>query len=283
MVRNKRFLIKTVLVISIGFSVPVGMAQTPDESIHQAETAIRQRDYVGAAEILSRASLSESAKAYYLLATLYRSGRGVQKNDKKAFGFMYSAAELELVEAQYSLGKLFLSGRGTDVNREEGVKWVARAAEAGHPKATILLAKLIQADHAKKRTSVQQETDNKISQSEIHKIQKSDISEKHGWTVLMEVARRGQIKMLKQLISANVQLDVQDQQGRTAIMHAAQTGAQNTLALLVEAGAKTGIQDRNGNTAVAYAANADNVSGLKLLLSVSPHSSIVDASVLELL
>ena len=130
---------------------------------------------------------------------------------------------------------------------------------------------------------MQQETDNKISQPEIHKIQKSDISEKHGWTVLMEVARRGQVKMLKQLISADVQLDAQDQQGRTAIMHAAQTGAQNTLALLVEAGAKTGIQDRNGNTAVAYAANAGNVPGLKLLLSVAPHSSIFDASVLELL
>lgn len=53
--------------------------------MQEARTAVRQRDYAAAANTLSKLSDSGNAEAQYLLATLYRDGRGVPQDKERHF------------------------------------------------------------------------------------------------------------------------------------------------------------------------------------------------------
>ncbi len=71
------------------------------------------------------------AEAQYQLASLYRAGRGVARDDAQAFWWMRQAANTGLAKAQYALGQMYLAGHGVTSNRPDAEAWLRRAAATG--------------------------------------------------------------------------------------------------------------------------------------------------------
>lgn len=106
------------------------------------ERALRTGSFDEAVALLEDLAKSNDAEAQYQLASLYRAGRGVARDDAKAFRWMRAAAATGLAKAQYSLGQMYLAGHGVPSNRPEAEGWLRQAAENGNQKASELLAKL---------------------------------------------------------------------------------------------------------------------------------------------
>ncbi|MBL8513022.1 MAG: sel1 repeat family protein [Betaproteobacteria bacterium] len=66
------------------------------------------------------------------LANLYLTGRGVEKNLKRAVEFSRAAAEQGIGNAAARLGTLYETGDGVPLDGAEAVRWHEKAAAAGH-------------------------------------------------------------------------------------------------------------------------------------------------------
>jgi uncharacterized protein len=95
-----------------------------------------------AAALLEKRARQGNANDQYLLASLYRIGRGVPQSDSLALTWMREAANNGHVRAQYSLATIYLAGRGTPVDAVQAEYWAERAAAGGHENALALIAQL---------------------------------------------------------------------------------------------------------------------------------------------
>ena len=75
------------------------------QSTEDIKVLIRQRDYVAAAELCLKLAEAGDAEAAYQLASMYRSGRGVEKDTVLFHDWMLNAAEAGHANAQFSLGQ----------------------------------------------------------------------------------------------------------------------------------------------------------------------------------
>lgn len=75
------------------------------------------------------------------VAYLYAAGKGTTRDDEKAIYYYTKAANHGLASAQYNLGLMYLHGIGTPRNKEEGLKWIRKAAGHGFEPAKRTLAK----------------------------------------------------------------------------------------------------------------------------------------------
>lgn len=73
---------------------------------------------------------------------MYRKGRCVPQNDKKAVSWYKKAAEQGNALAQNNLGDMYLAGRGVPKDETEAVTWYKKAAEQGNEDAKKALEKL---------------------------------------------------------------------------------------------------------------------------------------------
>lgn len=73
------------------------------------------------------------------LATLYYEGRGVSKNEHKAFEYTYTAAKDGNPFAQYRLGNYYFHGIGTKKDISESFFWHERSAYQGYAYAQSAL------------------------------------------------------------------------------------------------------------------------------------------------
>jgi TPR repeat protein len=88
-------------------------------------------------------------KALYYLSILYLSGKGVDRDEFRAFELCKMAAEEGLVEAQFQVGVMYLDGVG--VMHEDEIKaleWLWKAADNGHQHANELFDFIINRDFA---------------------------------------------------------------------------------------------------------------------------------------
>ena len=81
-------------------------------------------------ELIERAEHGD-ARAAFIVATAYASGRGVVQSDNEAARWFHKAAEEGLAEAQYNLGVLYVSGRGVGTDMAQAARWFEAAAEQG--------------------------------------------------------------------------------------------------------------------------------------------------------
>ncbi|MBU0479567.1 MAG: ankyrin repeat domain-containing protein [Proteobacteria bacterium] len=100
----------------------------------------------------------------------------------------------------------------------------------------------------------------------VKKIASKDILPTKGWSTLMVVCWRGNIKVVEALLAQGVELDWQDEEGHTALSRAAWQGHDKIVALLLSAGAKTEIRQRNGMTALSWAAQEGALATVRLLI-----------------
>ena len=94
--------------------------------------AMARKDYPAALESLRRAAGQGYLHAEKVLASLYRGGQGVDKDDSQAAKWIAKAAAQGDPGAQVNLGVNYSRGRGVKRDAGEAVRLYRLAAEAGH-------------------------------------------------------------------------------------------------------------------------------------------------------
>jgi TPR repeat protein len=123
-----------VLLLTIGAATCLTTLAAAD-AVDEANQAVRMGDYEKAAKLLVRAAKRGEVDAQYQLASLYRSGRGVDKDHAAAARWFAAAAKQGHPKAQYNLGKMYQNGWGVDADRQRALHWYRLAAEQGHERA----------------------------------------------------------------------------------------------------------------------------------------------------
>jgi TPR repeat protein len=93
------------------------------------------RDPVAATHRLKPAAERDNAMAQYLLASLYRKGEGVPKDEDKALHWALAAAEHGIAGAQYDAAVLLGSRVHAWASLVEAYKWFLLATRKGYPGA----------------------------------------------------------------------------------------------------------------------------------------------------
>lgn len=81
-------------------------------------------------------------QAIYCVARALRVGRGVRRDEQKAFEFYLKAANKEHYKSQYFVGLMYIAGMGVPKNTTEGVQWIKKAVSAGDGDAKAYLGYL---------------------------------------------------------------------------------------------------------------------------------------------
>jgi TPR repeat protein len=118
---------------------------------NQGETATD----MGVKHLLGRGVPRNDAKAFYYfsqaaqdddpfaqneLAYMYAAGKGTKRDYGKAFTYYQLAAEHHLASAQYNLGLLYWNGLGVGQNKIVAREWFQRSASQGFLPAKKMLA-----------------------------------------------------------------------------------------------------------------------------------------------
>lgn len=73
------------------------------------------------------------------LGYMYAAGKGTPKNNEQAFIYFERAAKQGLASAQYQVGVCYQRGIGTPVNKAKAVEWYTASAKAGFEPAVVAL------------------------------------------------------------------------------------------------------------------------------------------------
>ena len=227
-------------------------------SLTEAKLALRQRNYIQAAELLSQLAHTGDAEAQYQLASLYRSGRGVKHSDQQCFYWLQVAANQEHAKAQYSLAMMLEKGRGTVADPAEALRNYRLAASSGHPQAKEKLQTLSQPHSSELDVFL---FENKLNKNES----------------LLHFVKIGEMDIITELLHRGASPDSSDNFGHTALMIAAGSNGKNTVTLLLERGAKIDAKDLYGESAVVIATRMENLSMVELLLDSGANMDSVDS------
>lgn len=107
--------------------------------IDDAKAAQARGDYAVAERIYRNLADQGNVVALTQIGIMYRTGRGLPRDDKQAFHWLRRAAALGSPQAQFSVGDMYLRGNGTAQDLLQAAKWYNRAAEQGHPQAQYAL------------------------------------------------------------------------------------------------------------------------------------------------
>lgn len=102
--------------------------------------AYNEKEYSKSFQYLK--SLTTNTNAQGLLASMYRQGKGVEKNTTKAIEIYKQLANNDVILAQNILGSLYKSGVDTKVNYTKAIKFFKMAAKQGDAKALFQLGTL---------------------------------------------------------------------------------------------------------------------------------------------
>jgi TPR repeat protein len=86
-------------------------------------------DFILAAQWFEKATKLGSSQASVELATVYAEGKGVPKDEKRAFELYTTAAKARNIEAQLRVGDCYRNGRGVRKDTSEAVRWYIKSAK----------------------------------------------------------------------------------------------------------------------------------------------------------
>jgi len=93
-------------------------------------------------ETIKKAREGDPASQYEV-GSMYREGREVSKDQRKALEFLLSAALREHHWAQYWLGRMYLHGEGTEEDFGQALKWFEQSAAAGNVASRLAIASMM--------------------------------------------------------------------------------------------------------------------------------------------
>lgn len=139
------FLTALAMLSALG---PVGLQDAAADS-HTLEAVIRvyeSGDYREAARLLRPYAERGDALSQLRLATLYRTGNGVEADEYEAAYWYRMAAQQGVPEAQFHLGLMYLRGDGVTESAHEALEWISRAARQGFGDAADLYHHILTSD-----------------------------------------------------------------------------------------------------------------------------------------
>lgn len=133
---------KGLLTILLALFVCMGTtAQNADKLYKQGKELYDAKKYNEAFPRLKAAAEKGHKKAQYRLGRCYDKGRGVEKNDAKAFEWYSKSAAQDYAKAQYQVGKCYKDGEGTKKDRKKAVEYFKKAALQENADAQYQLGK----------------------------------------------------------------------------------------------------------------------------------------------
>lgn len=146
-----------VLISCLSACVTTKSAVTPSKTAVASEKANPSDTELGRKFLLGRGVHKNDAKAFYYfkraadagdalaqneVAYLLASGKGTPQSYHDALKYYQQAANQNLASAQYSVGLFYLHGLSVPQNQETALVWFRKAASHGFEPATHLLKQL---------------------------------------------------------------------------------------------------------------------------------------------
>lgn len=114
---------------------PAKESATAEDAFHQAMVLARQGRFAAAAPYYRMAAENDQAEAQYVLATMYRTGRGVPQDIDEAVNWYRRAADAGYMLAQFTLGNIYMKGDGVPQDVPAALLLYRQAAAQGNPQA----------------------------------------------------------------------------------------------------------------------------------------------------
>ena len=105
------------------------------KAFHEAMSLARDGRMAAAAPFYRQAAENDHAEAQYVLATMYKTGRGLQRDPALAAEWYGRSAEAGYPLAQFTMGNIYMKGDGVPQNVPMAVKLYSQAAEQDHAQA----------------------------------------------------------------------------------------------------------------------------------------------------
>jgi len=277
------------------------------QSMEEIEKMIRLRDYPQAVVRLETLAERGDPEAQFRLASLYRAGKGVDRDLAKATELHHQSALTGYADAQYSYGQLVEKGDNSPESLNEAIDWYRKAAAQEHALALLKLKQLEEyiaaQDQGISRADIFaaiQRNDVVMINSLINNGTNLDLTDPlgnstvmaallAGWPRLantllehtnhpaqinalgfrpMHVATiRGYEAVVSTLLVEGVDIDQTDVRGSTSLMLAAENKETDMLGLLLDSGANYGITNRKKQTAIDFVFAGDYPAGEALFAS----------------
>ncbi len=253
--RPYSLLLMLVLAAGLQTALPARAAAEPPNaelaaSLKAIDRDIRLRNYEKAVKRLHPLAAQGVAQAEYRLAGLYRGGRGVQRNPKRALELYRKAAVAGLADAQYALALLLLKKPGPD-HREQAHHWLQAAAEQGHRKAKRKLKQVTAAEAEPKRKPV-------------------DLAQ------LFSLVRGNELEQLRSLADSGVSMDQQDDQGNSLLTVALRSDRHDLAKWLVKRMSRASARSKAGEQALILAARKEYEDIVQALLALGARPNAQD-------
>ena len=202
---------------------------------------------------------SGNSEAQYRLASLYRTGRGVPRDDLLAFKWMKAAAERNHSNAQLNLARMYLAGRAVALDVAVARAWLQKATSGGNDEAARLLSEIsvqsrIEPDRPSPTQPPSRQTLRAPSKAEASSQPGSATALRNEHAGILEAARRGQTDALRTLISSGANIAAKDDDGSTALLLAASAGKIETANVLLSAHADVNAENKLGQRPLMAAA-----------------------------
>ena len=246
-------------------------------TLQEAETAIRLKNFQQAISLLTPLAEQGNPKAQYRLASLYRNGQGTEQNDNNALRWMQSAAQQGHSKAQYYLALMYLNGRGIEKDKTSAQYWLNRAASQNHRLAKQRLQNL--AEKAKKpalnnvdefdrqlRLSIKKNNPQRFREL-IENYLYIDYRNNDGLTLLMEAVIQQTPDIVRILLAHGADTTIKDPYQDTALHIAIRINNQEITSLLAQTNLVIDIPDIHGNTPLILAAQKNDLALVQILLS----------------
>jgi uncharacterized protein len=116
----------------IAASASLAATATPANTMEEGLTALRNKDYARALELLRPLANAGNPLAQFDLGVLYDQGLGVEKDDQEALFWYTKSAAQGYANAQTNLGQMYCDGQGVPVDYNKAREWWSRAAQQGN-------------------------------------------------------------------------------------------------------------------------------------------------------
>jgi ankyrin repeat protein len=207
------------------------------EQLQEINRSIRIREYSKAVKQLQPLIRSGNSEAQFLMAGLYRSGKGVDKDLDKAMQLYEKASNGGHAEAQYTLASL-LEKKG---ELTQSLFWYHQAAEQGNRKAVKKL---------------------KVAEKFSEISANNDISPD---TVFSSIIHNN-IKLIKSCVDNGYNFNIQDKASRSPLIAALLAEQKEIADLLLPVTRNLNHADQNSNRAIHIAASNSYIDIIKKLL-----------------
>jgi len=264
---------KLILLILTGSLCAAPAWSNSDTVLNEIDRLIRLRDYDQAVNHLQPLAQQGRREALYRLASLHRSGKGVERNLVKATELYQRAAAAGHADAQYSLALLIAKSNDSPSSRSEARQWLQRAAIQGHARAAEKLEQFETIPRVAARKISRDDVFNAIRHNDEILINSLiagganlDLSDRQGNSTLIAALRAGWPRLAQTLIDNTQQHAQANAMGSLPLHVAATRGYPDIVVALLARKVDIDAVDARGDSALMLAIKSKNSDIARLLL-----------------